>query len=554
MVVPQKFTTSALRPRNRLQKASIFKLRRLILIFCSILLFTLLLRKSLFLLPNPPIDSTSEAGRSLAVLSQKKREKSTTIEKSPTSTLPERSSTTAVEEKLDTKVTVAETCKFRTYKPPRHYNLNESIESQPSFLSEAKYIRGKLPFVINPDLQGLQKICIDTSEWETEDNGRLPFSDGQNPSLVSIMDTSSKIGENNITPLEKIYGLERIKGMYLGLVLFGDAQCRWNLSQEELKAQNFSALQEPPTKRTLVVAFDENRIPVGHAVLELLHDAPWGETRKKLPPKPTSDGGFERSIKELDDARFFFHNGSLHVLYRNGPYFGYEEQVQHPVHIEAAGDGKFKAYIKASEVFQVCCGRNIAFISEIPNEKNNNKLMALTWVDPVSVIGIELSNDGKESEQARRRLRENIEESHIHGTNGYLLPLQSTSELLGIAHFHRPDNRKKNPYARFGHHYSHAFFTIQKKESAETDFVLKRLSNEFIFASPSAPDSTTTGDMIQFASGLDLIGTDTNGKLLISYGINDCESATFFLGMDVVHKLLQEVKDGKQVIDLMTNL
>jgi hypothetical protein len=29
---------------------------------------------------------------------------------------------------------------------------------------------------------------------------------------------------------------------------------------------------------------------------------------------------------ELDDARLFFHEGKLHVLYRNGPSFGYDSK------------------------------------------------------------------------------------------------------------------------------------------------------------------------------------------------------------------------------------
>ena len=70
--------------------------------------------------------------------------------------------------------------------------------------------------------------------------------------------------------------------------------------------------------------------------------------------------------------------------------------------------------------------------------------------------------------------------------------------------------------------------------------------------SPSSSDDQT-GDVIQFASGLDLIGSDKGGegKLLISYGINDCEGATFFLGMDRVQELLIDVQEGSEVVTLM---
>lgn len=226
-------------------------------------------------------------------------------------------------------------------------------------------------------------------------------------------------------------------------------------------------------------------------------------------------------------------------------------------------------------MFEVCCGRNIAFISEIPGQSKdeledpnntNGELLALTWVDPVTVEVINTPNTASSSTTAasqksiqRRLKKDRKEKSHIHGTNGYLLPLHSTSELLGVAHFHRPENRDPNPYARVGHHYTHAFFTIQRKEEgSQVDgdtspkFALKRLSNEFIFESPSK--STSDGDIIQFASGLDLVGSDTEGKLLVSYGINDCESASFFLNMDYVQGLLHEVKDGDEVINMMAEI
>jgi len=59
------------------------------------------------------------------------------------------------------------------------------------------------------------------------------------------------------------------------------------------------------------------------------------------------------------------------------------------------------------------------------------------------------------------------------------------------------------------------------------------------------------GDIIQFASGLDLIGGDMDGKLLVSYGISDCELASIFLNMDYVQGLLHEVKDGDEVLNMI---
>ena len=140
------------------------------------------------------------------------------------------------------------------------------------------------------------------------------------------------------------------------------------------------------------------------------------------------------------------------------------EQLQNVVHLNKVGENEFEAVIKASESFSVCCGRNIAFISEIPgidsNTSTNRELFALTWIDPVTT---EIVKDANPT-SAERKLMENFnthrrrlgkqEKSSIHGTNGYLVPMPSSSELLGVAHFHRPENRDQSDYARHGHHYS----------------------------------------------------------------------------------------------------
>ena len=84
-------------------------------------------------------------------------------------------------------------------------------------------------------------------------------------------------------------------------------------------------------------------------------------------------------------------------------------------------------------------------------------------------------------------------------------------------------------------------------------FKLKRLSNEFVFSSPSS-DNENAADVIQFASGLDLVGSDLHGQLMVSYGINDCEAAVVFLDMEKINQLLLPVEDGKEVQNLMRKL
>jgi hypothetical protein len=70
----------------------------------------------------------------------------------------------------------------------------------------------------------------------------------------------------------------------------------------------------------------------------------------------------------------------------------------------------------------------------------------------------------------------------------------------------------------------------------------------------SVEDATGTlyqdGDIIQFASGLDVVG-DT---LIISYGINDCEGAVLTLEMSRLNELLIGVQPGLEVVDLMSRV
>jgi hypothetical protein len=137
----------------------------------------------------------------------------------------------------------------------------------------------------------------------------------------------------------------------------------------------------------------------------------------------------------------------------------------------------------------------------------------------------------------------------------------SSGELLGIAHFHRPEHRKESNYALHGHHYTHAFFTIARERQSnggDTAFKLKRISNEFLFRSLSVPigekESSNDGDIIQFASGLDVYGSDIDGKLVLSYGINDCEGAILSISMKKLQQMLIEIEPGQEVADLMKKL
>lgn len=534
-------------------------------------------------------------------------------------------------------------CAFRSYPKSRLYGLHD--KSPPNFLtSDAMYIRGEWPVILNPleddnkhgdSSNNIQqstpvKPCFDTTSWENLKE-RLPFTDGHNPSVVSLAanpyDRHDGQGYKHVRldpkfliPITSALSEHPLDTLFLGVTIFGNGQCKYGLSDEEVVKYNFSSYNDPPNgKRTVLAVMtpptslgDQQQRPfqiLAQTTLLLERDATFGTHRRnKIPPEKKKDvEGFTRAHQEFDDPRFFFHEGRLWILYRNGPLFGYQDQIHNPIHFETVspsstnggdGDGvKFVAYIKASETVRVCCGRNIALISEetrvvVGDDSGSGGgkkevewlpstgLKALTWVDPVTVKDVNVADettklkkrqlseaedepfDGASVEEtsSHRRLGSAKPKSNIHGTNGYLVPLPSSGELLGIAHFHRPEHRKESNYALHGHHYTHAFFTIARQQSASgnggnTAFKLKRVSNEFLFRSLSLPigekESFNDGDIIQFASGLDIYGSDIDGKLVLSYGINDCEGALLTISMQKLQQMLIEVDPGQEVVDLM---
>ena len=132
-------------------------------------------------------------------------------------------------------------------------------------------------------------------------------------------------------------------------------------------------------------------------------------------------------------------------------------------------------------------GNNETEKTQEDNHEDNKELLALTWIDPVTTeiitppapitsasrrVLLDKGNvvnkeDGPKEhdnnnvidlmpvkEDVRRFLKGKTKKSHIHGTNGYMLPLHSSSELMGVAHFHRPEGRDSSDYAKHGHHYS----------------------------------------------------------------------------------------------------
>lgn len=475
------------------------------------------------------------------------------------------------------------TCKGpRLYPPIKYYGLSTPLSQKPDFLTgDTLYIRGKNPFVLQPDLR--KKMCIDTSLWEnlSDNNDEYPFSDGQNPSVVSFSSTSydleDRVSAESIRPIEDYLESPGLHEIYGSVVYVGGAQCSFDMSDDQRKRYRFSSIPfgNPPTTRSLFLLLNKDFDTIFQGTIELLNDLPkWGKIKLQEGAK---------TIPKLDDPRLFFFRGELWVLYRNGEGFGFESQLHNKIHFDMVEDTtattnkrKLNVYIKASETVTSCCGRNMSMLTHGSYNSNHQQdehfLKTVTWVDPLSVQTVldssyvSNSSPGKLSQYIQIQKQENKKlrgrrKSDIHGTNGYMVPF-GKDEYLGIAHFHRPEHRKKSPYALHGHHYTHAFYTISQNEP----HVLKRLSNEFIFqalhsqVSEGKDDKVGDGEVIQFASGLDIVQRSvpdelgnlvTRNFVMISYGVNDCESVVALFSEETVQYLLLDIENGQQVVDVM---
>ena len=418
----------------------------------------------------------------------------------------------------------------------------------PKFLTDSLYIRGENPIIfIGQGVKNASKVCLDHSSWDKGiARGKRPFVDSQNPSVMSLrLGTQSKenkprLDKKNVDVLVKKYGEESVNEMFIASVTVGNGQCNWGETDKEKENFRISDVEEAPTVHGELLILDENMNRLEQTSIKLLLDSKWGRMNKSN----------QKVLVELDDTRLFFYDGAIWLFYRNGKNLGYDKQAHSPLYLNRNEKGEIEAYIKASEMIPLCCGRNMSILTS----DKHDRLQAITWIDPLTVEEFGPKKDITEHQAVESKPGRNLrqQKSNVHGTNGFMAHLHSTNEYLGIAHFHRPEGRGKNPYARHGHHYTHAFFAI----SDEKPYYLTRISNEFLFKSQSKQVGfEDDGDIIQFAGSIDLIGDDDiTGELLISYGINDCEGATLTVDMDTVNTMLQSVPKNTEVITLMKKL
>ncbi|GAX22184.1 hypothetical protein FisN_19Lh244 [Fistulifera solaris] len=429
---------------------------------------------------------------------------------------------------------------LRKYPPHRYYHLNSIPKhQQPSFLTtETEYIYGEWPIVLplrarnanqrqKRNEHGPFKIAVDQTSWISREDVSLPFADGTNPSIISV---DRLKGWDALPSLLQQFPQTR----FVATACMTNSQCAWKDSPSEIQQYQISTQTQPDTIRTVLLLLDDSFQTLTQATIYLERDAAWG--RKLRQPSSSL------YLPALDDARLFRHNQQLFVSYREGPGFGYETQVLNPIHLQfTTSSQEWSAHIRASETSSFCCGRNMALM----RGESEEQLRALTWVDPVTIIDID-TTPGATNKNKRRKLAAE-HKSHIHGTNGFMVEIPSSEEeeevtFLGVAHFHRPNDRKENPYARFGHHYTHAFYTVRKDQ-------LVGLSPEFVLPSKYDEDD---GEVIQFLSGLEYDAP--RNEVVIAYGINDCEAAVEVVDLQVILQFLRPVSDGQQVVDFMMPL
>lgn len=437
-------------------------------------------------------------------------------------------------------------CPFRKYPPHRYYQQNH--HPLPSFLTKTEYIFGEFPAMLptstKPTTASPQKLCVDQSGWyNVGTETSLPFADGTNPSILRLR-YNPQLELQHVGWDDDAY--------YLATICMTNSQCAWKDSPEEIQDYRISTQSEPSTVHTVLLVLNQAMEVLEETRIETLIDANFG---RKIKASKDQKLPYQRLLFALDDARLFTYQNELWVSYREGPNFGYDKQVLNKVHIDRSKGGILSATLMASEVETLCCGRNMALLDDVTTQQ----LRALTWIDPITVVDVQLRRNPQRRRRLtfnhpdpsqwrwnttqlyRRQLGETKRKSDFHGTNGFMVHLPVTNEYLGIGHFHRPPGREANKYARFGHHYTHAFFTIPDK----APFYLKRLSPELVLPSFAYPDDA---EIIQFWSGLERVNDET---LVLAYGINDCEGAATYIDMDVVQGLLRDVAQGKEVIDFL---
>lgn len=409
-------------------------------------------------------------------------------------------------------------CSFRFYEyPSRYYGIStNNNDPPPLFLEKAKYVYGELPFGLHGDMGG--KFCVDD----------VISMDGTNPSIVSI----AKLHQTLQHSIRQTFPTAEF---VVSVTLKYNHQC-----------QHHSHVRTKPWNR-------EWRRQVDLLIVDS-HMNTLATSTIRAPPGSTTKN---KVTEEQDDGRLFVNQEQqLWIAYKSFRAGLADYQLFAPLRLTFPKDQfLFQAELTSAPV-RVCCGRNIGVV-----QSTSSGLDVLVWPNPVTVSNVQVvpttttkrNNVGgpvvQLSEPATTVKSADNFTSVFHGTSGALISLEER-EFLGIGHFRRhlsgKSEDRNHSYARYGHHYTHAFFTIQQRIDDGNHWTLSKLSPEFVFPSPYYAEDA---EIIQFASGLELVRNDT---LYIGYGKNDCEASYLTLSLQRLYQLLRPIqKIGTQVSDLM---
>lgn len=457
------------------------------------------------------------------------------------------------------------TCSFRNH--TRYYGLTDD-DYPPAFLRSAFYIHGKPPLLLpvsstpastkvcfHPDHSHLRLFIQNRSTGRRESlKLKQPLMDGTNPTLVSLERLKRTLSSESFQPWQRLWGMFP-RAAYLVSSTFKSAnQCDYDLTRLKLAKHG--------SKEYEVV--DHQRPPGRHHRNEvdlMLVDANFGTLWQNTILSHSS-------TFSADDARLLVHDGSLYVTFKRYGDHGGKGAVLYLAQLATKVTGDISSYtsvgsslqIYAAQEWAMCCGRNFMALPENEAASGGNRasgqLSFLTWPDPIWVQTVDTHvYENQDMPQPVPVSFENPTESSrnaigksakFHGTSGFLLELPN-DEYLGVGHIHRERKWAKDHRvdARFGHHYTHAFFTM----SSQPPYRLKRLSQEFVLPSTT---NVNEADVIQFASGLEW--TKDRRQIVLSYGVNDCEGAIVHVEWGTVDQLLVSVPEGSQVSHTINNI
>jgi hypothetical protein len=466
------------------------------------------------------------------------------------------------------------TCSFRNYHQAKERFYGLILENYPSaFLRSAIYIYGKPPILlpVNPDHHGNSaylsqpegKVCRRPSpehlrmEFESDTAGHQaknldrPFMDGTNPSLISLERIRSLITSQSWFPWERILEDFPTAAYVVSSNFKKNHQCEY-LGVREKQTDFWSTGPLPGRQHDK----EADILIVDSHMRTLLQTTLCNVTGLKTPQTGIGQNSSRGVSQSADDGRLLVHDGAIWIAYKrySGALDGHGDgSLQYMAQLRFQYDPQDSLPFRANTMEEraVCCGRNFA---ALPSGETDGKLSFLTWPDPVWVQSIDTRSSEWRYETPNPDIKsENAwgKKSGFHGTSGFLLHVPEKDEYLGIGHIHRERRWVKNKRvdAHWGHHYTHAFFTIS---SQPPYMFLKRLSQEFLFPSKVA-NFTGDADVVQFASGLEWVPGSSHRQVAIGYGINDCEGAVVYLDWNTIDLMLSPVANGTQVAHTMKN-